>query len=315
MNLSPCVCGTRDHSDLNLIKTFVKSNTCVDINKIHSKIISTILEAKEIGTELFDTSLIHYIMWSVSEICHKNCLFCQNPNKANEFAFTIANNSQHLAVLFNSYYSLLLLPITQCIFRSFKIMVNSSDGMYSYDINQTMLNLIKSRRINDLVYLGIIYKFNENLNSNETIEAFIDCCSNSFNNGKNIGIIQATYIPQKLNHWCAIFGSFEKKILYWYNSLAKEEHYPSLFMSLFKLKFPKWEILTNSHRHQGDSSFCGIYAINFILKMNENYLFWNLFETDFINDNIVKNKIQHQYIYNKIENVSPFLHFLDNFSK
>jgi hypothetical protein len=315
MNSTPCFCGIKDHSDLNLIKTFVSSKTCVDINMIHSEIISTIMESKFTGTELFDIAVIHYIIWSVSEICHKKCLFCLNPNKFNEFAFTIANNSQHLAVLFNSYYSLLPLPITQCIFRSFKIMVNSTDGMYSYDINQTMLNLIKSRRIKDLVYLGILYKFNENSEANQTVQTFIDCCINSFKNKKNIALIQATHIPQKPNHWCAIFGSFENKVLYWYNSLSKEEHYPSIFFSQFKSEFPDWKILVNNYRHQGDSSFCGIYAINFIFKMNENYSNWKLFNSDFINDVIVKNKIQHQYIYNKIENSSPFMHFLENFSK
>jgi len=233
------------------------------------------------------------------------CKFCaaisQGPAAVqrlkDEYSLYIYQNKKRLKQMLNVFYQCDLILVDQ-LFDTIKPPCYPHEGTYAWDLNYFLLDRFKkmNARIKfekksqyEVEYHGVVYKedsdFSIFLRMRKVFERYIE------NNVPRAAFLYSTGSIKSPEHWCGIFIDFNCRLIFFYNSLAKESQLDTRFLECLnaicknatrerdsiasatrellgtKMQNRPFSLVTNKHRLQGDSKLCGLFVYDFFTEM------------------------------------------------
>lgn len=198
-------------------------------------------------------------------------MYKDNIDVLNEFHNIICSHRSVLANLINSFYQIPY-PTAKRLLNCLKPFLFSQDGIYAYDLN-ALLNFkidhskTTGKILNDFTHLGIFYPFQDDFTNLKTVIYDEILFLKNIHGIKKFSMILSVKTVEKPEHWTAYFFDIDKKIFFYYNSLANPKHINMNFFEFLSKKDLATEYYQNNKRQQQTNNLCGIYSVRFILLM------------------------------------------------
>lgn len=291
------------------------SSNDTDINNIINCIVHSALFKKLIKNDSIHLNFIKYITESEDNFIHflylsflylqsgyngsrVVCKICTKQITPEKILIFFSNNKTTISILFSSLYCIPLVVVQKMLLK-LKPCTNTVNGTYAYDISLCFLNKIKHLGKDNVIYYGIIYIKDKMPN----LEYFYKVIMIDYltKNVECAVLLYSVGSSEKPEHWCGILIDHKAKIFYFYNSLAKQSQCNLTFYNYFRNDNYKFK--TNCGKQQFDNNLCGIFALDFVVKMLElpskkrlEYFQLKYSENENLDD-YFKDVIQKNYVY------------------